>query len=196
MRLLCNSRQSTPYCYNFAILPSYYNLMAEFEFWLIELYYLELITILKRLRFLAIFLFETVKGCFRYAVGYVHDGILLLGLEYLPSLLPPLIYPPSILAFLRLAFGKGSWYLLYFILFIIKILFVWQKWGEHPHEEGRGQREREQQAAGWAGSPTPGSVLGPQDHDVSQKLTLNRPSHPGAPDPGILERTQILCGTQ
>ena len=39
----------------------------------------------------------------------------------------------------------------------------------------------EKQASHWAGSPTQGSILGPWDHEVSQRQILSQLSHPGAP---------------
>ena len=54
---------------------------------------------------------------------------------------------------------------------------------EHEQREGEGQRERGREAA----SLMQGSILGPQDHDLSQRQTLNQLSHPGAPK-DILDR--------
>ena len=43
-----------------------------------------------------------------------------------------------------------------------------------------GEREREKQVPGWAGSPMWGSTPGPWDQELSPRQKLNQLSHPGA----------------
>ena len=60
----------------------------------------------------------------------------------------------------------------------LKPLFIWHR--ERAEVGGTAEGEGEVGSC-WAGSPTPGSIPGPQDHDLSWRQTLNQLSHPGAP---------------
>ena len=67
-------------------------------------------------------------------------------------------------------------------------VFIFERERETEHEKGR-DREREienlKQAQGSelsAQSPTQGLNSEPRDHNLSQSQTLNRLSHPGAPE--------------
>lgn len=48
------------------------------------------------------------------------------------------------------------------------------------HTQGEHQREREKRAPHGAGILTCDLILGPRDHDTSQRQTVNRLSHPDA----------------
>ena len=55
--------------------------------------------------------------------------------------------------------------------------FIWKR---ETKSTSRG-RVRGEVTPHWAGSLTQGSIPGCQDHDLSQRQTLNQLSHPGAP---------------
>ena len=63
----------------------------------------------------------------------------------------------------------------YFFLF----LFDREREREGTSRQSGRQKEREKQAPHWGGSLMQGSVPGLWDHDLSQRQTLNRLSHPG-----------------
>ena len=59
------------------------------------------------------------------------------------------------------------------MFFIFKILFIFEKMQKRAQAEGAAEGERENQTPHWAGSPTWNSILGPWDHDLSQRQTFN-----------------------
>ena len=74
-----------------------------------------------------------------------------------------------------------------FRFFFFKIAFIYLTERESAHTQGeRRQMEREKQAPCWVGSPTWYLILGPWNHDLSQRQTPNWLSHPGAPSWGVL----------
>ena len=65
------------------------------------------------------------------------------------------------------------------ILFIKNYLFIWQR----EHKQGKSQRrEREKQVSPWAESPMQGLILGPWNHNLSQRQTFIWLSHPDSPE--------------
>ena len=75
-------------------------------------------------------------------------------------------------------------------LFFRFYLLIWERETEHRWSEGADREgEREKQTPCWARSPTGGSILGPQDHDLSQRQMLNQQSHAGAPKQHAVKQT-------
>lgn len=66
-------------------------------------------------------------------------------------------------------------------IFFFQILFIRERENERKNEHKHGARQREKQTPYRAGSPMRDSILGPPDHDLSQRQTFHWWSHPGAP---------------
>lgn len=79
------------------------------------------------------------------------------------------------LAALSALFASSEW-----IFFKILFIYLWETESEwvRKHQQAEGEGE---QAPCWARSPKKDSIPRPWDHDLSHGQTLNRLSHPGAP---------------
>ena len=68
---------------------------------------------------------------------------------------------------------------------VFKILFIWEGERKRESEGAKGEGEADSLLSK---EPSWGSILGPWDHDLSQKQTLNWLSHPGALQMAFLEK--------
>ena len=81
--------------------------------------------------------------------------------------------------YILLWFFDLVWFLDFFFLRFSFNVFIWER--KNKRTSGKGQKEREKQTSPWAGTPTWGSIPGPQDHDLSWRQMFNQLSHPGTP---------------
>ena len=105
-----------------------------------------------------------------------HDlGVLKLS----PNLAPYSNPPPAHAHVLALSLSFKKLILFFSFFLFLRYLFIWEREWERERENMREGRVRRRRLPSEQGAHLWDSILGPQDHDMSQRQSLNQLSHQG-----------------